>query len=62
MDKNEFLISCSQQIFSGMMANPEKNPDPEIAVSYAEELWDALEKKSIVVGSKNKKTTVAFSD
>lgn len=49
MTKEEFIIQCSQKIFSSMMANPEKDPDAKTAILFAEQLWEELVKNDYVL-------------
>ena len=46
INKRLFITETASRILAGMCANSEKEPSPEKALEYAEELWEELEKKS----------------
>jgi len=56
MKKNKFIVSSAQQIFAGMMSNPEKDADASTAIRLAEDLWENLVEAGYVVPKKTKKS------
>lgn len=44
--KNTFIAETAVTIYASMFANPERDPSPEAALQYAEDLWKELENKS----------------
>ncbi|MCG9713330.1 hypothetical protein L1D29_10960 [Shewanella insulae] len=52
MNKSEFIATTAARILSSMYANSDIYPNHLAAIAAAEELWDSLVQRAIIVEEK----------